>query len=738
VIVKPRVLLVLVLALAASAAACSGGGGPNSILPVPQSEMTPGMGKGVFTIHIPVKPNSSMRKRPAYVSPSTQSVSFQVAPNPAQVVPLVLGSSTCPLSNGYYSCTADFNAPIGTNETMVIETFASTNGTGPVLSMNSIPITISAGTVNPVNVVLNGVVSTMTLTLTPTFVTLGTPSDVTAAWEGLDASGNTIIGPGALVDGNGNWVTPSLSSSSLNFTLTPQPTASPGAWTVAYDGAAASPPTFTLSATGFSSVTAQLSISSTSDWDSYGYDLERTGYNPNETTVGVSNVSSLEEIWTFSVRSNMVREPVLAGGVNINGTATNVLYAGSDFGATMYAINADTGAEIWAFGPVPTASYTCNGSSAEFSISQAPAIDRVNNRIYFADGHNQLHAVDLSKGTEDAGWPITIADYTPDQNFMHGGLTFNPANGMLYGVTGSTCDISPWYGRIVAINTATASIVGTFYGAAQQGSSGVQYGSGGGIWGWGGASIDPATNDVYVATGNADVTDPKNGDSQSAGYSEEVVALSPNLTSILANNYPTNIPTITGDDDFDFGATPLLFQPPNCPPLLAAMNKSGMFELYDRSSIASGPVQYIQMSISSDSGYFIGSPAYDPVTNYVYVELPTTEGIYAPGMAAFSIASNCTLNSTPVWSASFGPADTSRSPLTIANGVIYVANGSGNTEYAFNAATGAGPLWSVGLGTSGKIGTIVANGIVYVSGLDGTITAWALPTEPAAQHRRIR
>jgi outer membrane protein assembly factor BamB len=733
-VVKPRVLLVLVLALAALATACSGGGGSNSILP--RSPASPGEGEGLFTIHIPAKTNSSIAKRPAYVSPSTQSVSFQVAPNPAQVVPLVLGSSSCPLASGYYSCTANFDAPIG-SETMVIETFASTNGTGPVLSMNSIPITITAGTVNQVNVVLNGVVSTMTLALSPTFVTLGTPSDVTAAWEGLDASGNTIIGPGSLVNGNGVPVTPSLSSSSLNFKLTVQPTASPGAWTVAYDGAAASPPTFTLSATGYSSVTAQLSISSTSDWDSYGYDLERTGYNPNETTVGASNVANLEKIWTFSVGSGMVREPVLASGVNINGTATNVLYAGSNLGATMYAINAETGAEIWAFGPVPTASFTCNGNTSQFSISQAPAIDRVNNRIYFADGYNQLHAVDLSKGTEDAGWPITIADYTPDHNFMHGGLTYNPANGMLYAVTGSTCDISPWYGRIVAINTNTAQIVGTFFGAAQQGSSGVQYGSGGGIWGFGGASIDPATNDVYIGTGNADVSDSKNGNSQSAGYSEEVVELSPNVTSILANNYPANIPSITGDYDFDFGATPLLFQPPNCPPLLAAMNKSGMFELYDRSSIASGPVQYIQMSISSDSGYFIGSPAYDPITNYVYVELPTTEGIYEPGLGAFSIASNCTLNPTPIWSAAFGPSDASRSPLTIANGVIYVANGSGDTEYAFNAATGDGPLWSVGLSTSsGVIGTLVANGIVYVNSSGGTITAWALPTETAAHRRR--
>jgi outer membrane protein assembly factor BamB len=250
---------------------------------------------------------------------------------------------------------------------------------------------------------------------------------------------------------------------------------------------------------------------------------------------------------------------------------------------------------------------------------------------------------------------------------------------------------------------------------------------------------------VFVATGNTDETDPKNVvdgvKSQSAGYGEEIVELSPDVNTVIASNYPTNIPSITGDDDFDFGATPLLFQPPGCPMLLAAINKSGMFELYDRASIGSGPVQYIQMSISTDTGDFIGVPAYDPVTNYVYVGLPATEGIYQPGLGAFSIASNCTLNPTPVWSAAFGPdgastsSGTERSPLTIANGVIYVGNASGDTEFAFNAATGA-ELWSIGLSSSAVDGAIVANGIVYVDASGGAITAWALPTEAVAQHRR--
>jgi outer membrane protein assembly factor BamB len=482
-------------------------------------------------------------------------------------------------------------------------------------------------------------------------------------------------------------------------------------------------------ASGAKTTRPRRSIAMPTDWDSFGFDLERTGFNPYELTVGVDTVGSLQDVWSFNVGSSMVHEPVYAYGVNVNGELTNILYAGSAHAATMYAINAQTGAVIWKK-KVARRTYECGGTNQAFSIGETPAIDRGKNLIYFSDGYDQVHALSLATGVEAQGWPLTVASW--QQNFMHGGFTYNPANGQLYAVTGSTCDISPWYGRIVAINTNGPSIAGTFYtmsGTNQQGTSG------GGIWGPGGASIDPATNDVFIATGNADTH--AGLQKQNADYAEQVIELSAQLNTVLANDYPTNIPD-DGKDDFDFGATPLLFQPPQCPPLLAAINKSGMFELYDRGSISSGPIQYIAMSVPSDAGSFIGVPAFDPETGYVYVSLPSTQGIYQPGIAAFSVASNCTLNTTPVWSANFGPDGNAteaapRSPISIANGVVYVSNYTGDTEYAFNAATGA-QLWELTLPSSGRQGTVVANGMVYVSSSNGTISAWA----PLSEARKLR
>ncbi len=400
----------------------------------------------------------------------------------------------------------------------------------------------------------------------------------------------------------------------------------------------------------------------------------------------------------------------------------------------MYAINAQTGALIWSF-KVSQRPYICTPTtSRNFAIGETPAIDRGKNLIYFADGANHVYAVDLATGVEAKGWPLAIPNASND--FMHGGFTYNPANGLLYAVTGSTCDLSPWYGRIVAINTKRPAIANTFFTMSGTNTPGT---SGGGIWGPGGASIDPATNIVYIATGNADTkTTPQQ--QQNAAYAEQVIALGPWLSNIRQHNYPTNIPN-DGLENFDFGATPLLFAPPGCPPLLAAINKSGMFELYDRKSISRGPIQYIAMSVPSGYGNFVGVPAYDPVTGFVYVGLPTAEGIYQPGIAAFSMAPNCTLNATPIWSAQFGPAGAQpipapRSPISIANGVVYVSNYTGDTEYAFDAATGA-QLWALPLPYYGRQGTVIANGMVYVSSSDGTITAWA-PPDPLKATQKSR
>jgi len=100
-------------------------------------------------------------------------------------------------------------------------------------------------------------------------------------------------------------------------------------------------------------------------------------------------------------------------------------------------------------------------------------------------------------------------------------------------------------------------------------------------------------------------------------------------------------------DDQDFGATPLLYQPANWPPQAAVMNKSGVLLIYNRDggNISSGPTQSIQVSQVTNLGNFIGLPAYDPVSQQLYLGNPRddTSGQYPHGLLAFGVSNDCTL-----------------------------------------------------------------------------------------------
>jgi len=239
---RPLAALLAVVVLTA----CGGGGG-SSVPSAPKPAST-GVGVLAFSIVVPVKPApSSARRKPAYVSPATQSVSFQVGASTPQIVTLALGSATCPLMTLGYTCTADAQVAAGPSQSLTIKTFASTDGSGAVLSQNTIVISVVAGQTNPVTVSLNGVAASLALAvLAPASVTKCTPSSVTATWSAMDAAGDTIVGPGTIVASDGTPVSPTLTvSDPVRFTVGAP---NGNSWNVAYNGAGGvSPVTLTAS-----------------------------------------------------------------------------------------------------------------------------------------------------------------------------------------------------------------------------------------------------------------------------------------------------------------------------------------------------------------------------------------------------------------------------------------------------------------------------------------------------------
>ena len=441
---------------------------------------------------------------------------------------------------------------------------------------------------------------------------------------------------------------------------------------------------------------------SATDWLTYGFNLQRTGENPFETVLTPATVAGLHQLWSFNLGAVTIMQPVLAEGVIVNGSPEDLVYIGAEHG-DLYALDASTGALVWQrnLGSQQTSCHDI--PDAIFGISGSPAIDRTNNRMFVVGGDGNMYALDLSTGNTLAGWPVAVTT-DPAHEHTYGGITL--ANGFAYAELASYCDFTPYHGGVVEIDVARRRSR-TFNPAGRQVS-------GGGIWGPGGVSVDPATGDVFAATGNA-LTNP-----EYYRYCEDVVELSSSLR-VLGANYPG----LTGSD-VDFGATPILYQPPGCAPLLAAKNKTGVLVVYERGNVSAGPIQRLQVANVSDY-QFNGIPAWSDQTHLLYIGNSSDSNSESTkhGMVAFSVDANCQLQLA--WQRRIGPNFSSVSPPTVAGGVVYYGDGSGKQLLAFNATDGT-LLWSSGSTIGGAIygAPMVVNGRVYVGAWDGKLYSFGL------------
>jgi outer membrane protein assembly factor BamB len=437
------------------------------------------------------------------------------------------------------------------------------------------------------------------------------------------------------------------------------------------------------------------------DWTTYGFDTQRSGDNPSESVITVANASQLHQVWSVDLGAVMIAQPVEAAGLTVGDQVLNVIYEGTEHG-DVDAIDAATGQIIWSrnLGSVTS---KCDGTpDGVFGVGGTPFIDRPNGLLYVAGGDGALHALDLATGAEAPGWPMTHL-FPPTHEHVYGGL--ESVGGLLYVTTAGVCDEStPYHGRLIEIDVTSRSVLNTFFPAGQRVN-------GGGIWGPGGASADPATGDVFVATGNALHTP------QWYLYAEHVVQLSADL-EVLGSNAPK----VKGHDA-DFGSTPLVFTAPGCPEQVAAENKYGVLVVYRVGDLTSGPSQKLQIAALKD-WRFIGMPAYSAATNMVYVANSSNSNAYQHGLLAFSVQSDCTL--ALAWHQVIGGNNSIPSPPTVAGDVVYDGDGPSNTEFAFDAETGA-VLWNSGSSITGRavVAPAVVNGQVLVPAWDHMLHAYA-------------
>jgi hypothetical protein len=431
------------------------------------------------------------------------------------------------------------------------------------------------------------------------------------------------------------------------------------------------------------------------DWPTWGNSVERQGFNGSESTIGTNNVANLRHLWSVDLGAYINASPILAQGINVSGTATDLIYVGTEHG-DLFALRTN-GTTVWHRNLGARVIDCPDTPDKVYGVSAPVAFDRNNNRVYVAGGDGFFYALNASTGATVSGWPVGLT-FDPGRESVFSAPTL--FGNTVYVAFASHCDTTPYKGRLVSIDINTRA-TNVFW------VTGINGPSGGGIWGWGGASVDPANGDVYVATGNSF------GASEHVGFAEHVVRLSSSL-QVKASHWPG---TLIGDDDF--GSTPTLYQKSGCPPQLVTEQKNGNIYQYNRDSIGSGG-----RVVAKFGSWLIGVPAYSPATQTVYVVNPRSVNFFAAGLVAFSIDGNCNLQYKWQRPANVGVGSTP----TVANGVVYYSGGFAGTIHAVSEATGQ-ELWaskSTDLPRPVLATPVVVNGFLYAGSYDNRLHAWGL------------
>jgi hypothetical protein len=170
---------------------CGGSAGNSQLVPVTRTS-TAAKGTVNFVVAIPNPPAVNAARRPAYVSPATQSMAVTIVQGSTTVlsenIDLTPTSSNCSSSSSGTTCTFTMALNPG-SYTASITTYDGTNGTGNALSLAQlVPFAVVADQANQVSLTLNGI---------PRSIVAIRTSATTVIVEAKDADGYIIIGAGS-------------------------------------------------------------------------------------------------------------------------------------------------------------------------------------------------------------------------------------------------------------------------------------------------------------------------------------------------------------------------------------------------------------------------------------------------------------------------------------------------------------------------------------------------------------
>jgi hypothetical protein len=483
-------------------------------------------------------------------------------------------------------------------------------------------------------------------------------------------------------------------------------------------------------------------------------DNSRDGLNASETLLSAANVNSNQfgKLFTFAVDGYVQAQPLYMYGLTVNGATHNVAFVATE-NNSVYAIDADTGLQLWTvnLGPaVPSSVEGCNAVTGfnQVGITGTPVIDSTTNTLYVATktyvastAAYSLNALDVTTGAPKFGSPVTITQPTGSTPaFIPLNQLQRPAllesNGNIYVAFGSNgCDFKAW-GFLAAYSASTFPMQQVAWMTTQPDES---YGSS--IWAGGvGPAADSAGN-VFLSTANGFFNYPSAQD-----WGDSVLRITENSGVFNVADYftPYDQSYMAANDEDLGSAGPILLPSQaatcsNTPDLLVASGKDEDLYLINRDNMGgynstdnSQIVQYVPTALL---GEFFGSPLY--WNNMVYF-LAHQDYLRAYSLSNNTSTNSCQLSTTPVAQTggkltNFGLPSISANGNS--NGIVWlVRNVSNVPKLSAYDATVLYLLYDSGMASGGRdtLGTIghfatptIANGKVYM-GTQTQLVAYGL------------
>jgi len=497
----------------------------------------------------------------------------------------------------------------------------------------------------------------------------------------------------------------------------------------------------TLFYAAFCTIPGFVSDAGAADWTQFGYDAAHTGYNPAETTIGASNVAQLTTLYHVTLPASVDSAPVYKSNVETPSGTKNLLFALSENGRLM-AIDAATGAEIWH-----------KSQTGRQPTTASPAIDPSGLYVYSYGVDGFAHKYQIGDGTEitGSGWPELIT-LKPDVEKGASGLTIAETSSGTYLVVvtdGYIGDGGDYQGHLVSIdlsngaqnifNADCSDLTIHFVSNGTPGVDDCNYaddapmfrrGQMSGIWGRGGATYDPATNRVYIATGNGDF----NANSVGFDWGDSVLALAPDGTGAgsgmpLDSYTPTNYVSLYNSDT-DLGSISMvLMQAPagsTVPHIGMQTGKDAKLRLLDLDDMSGqgGPAHVggeLQLINVPQGG---GGMREQPAT---WVDSAGDGSIWlfvANGSGLSGLKLGLDGSNAPMLTPQWQKSNSTTSPI-VANGILYsISSCSGGTcVVARNPLTGDALWTSEHISNRHWQSPILVDGVVYV--IDDNSGLWA-------------